>query len=494
MVEAMEAKTALSGQALLDSLISRIDASPGFAGLGASVQLISKLSEAEDGGTREMTAVILRDAALTARLLRMANSSGHARGGRNISTVEQALVILGSNTVKSVALSMALLNALTHSPQQKQIEAEIVAAFFCGQLCAEATRLNGARYSVQEAQVCGLMQNLGRLMMLYHLYPEIERSRALQAEGNLSEEDAINRTLGLAFTDIAAGIAQHWNLPDVLHKSLSIRKEKSGPRSANTALEWQQYCALFARSVTDVLFRLPEAREKIEQRNEVEFFRDALHLKDMEVQGWIDRMLEETDQILGAMGFPCTVEQARLLLRKSSERVLDLLSANDSLTRESKLADGRKPVEVFQQVLRQYHDKFGFDRSLLCLPDGSSGLVAVAGVGRNAAQIAARFRCQGSRADIFRVVFGKKVDLYIPDTQAEAYVKYLPEWYAGLVGARSVMLLTLVSAGQPVGLLYSDYDMARPIAPTGMAHDPELLAWREQLQTVLQGQKKPGVS
>ncbi len=481
----------VNGQEMLANLLKRIDTSPGFAGLGASVQLISKLSEAEDGGTREMTAVILRDAALTARLLRLANSGGHARGGRNISTIEQALAILGINTVKSVALSMALLDALASSPQARQLQAEIVAAFFCGQMCAEITRVNGARYSLQEAQVCGLMQNLGRMMTLYHLYPEVERSRALQAEGNLSEDDAVIRTLGAGFAEIGAAIASHWTLPDVLQKSISIRKEKSGPRSANSALEWQQYCALFSRGITDVLFRLPEAREKTELRNEIEFFRSALHLKDNEVQAWVDHVLEETGSILSSMDFACTVEDARLLLRKSSERVVDLLSANDSLTRESKLADGRKPVEIFQQVLRQYHDKYGFDRTLLCLPDGSSGLIAVAGVGRNAAQIASRFRCQGTRADIFRVVLGKKADLFIADTRAETYAKYLPDWYADVVGARSVMLLTLVSDGQPVGLLYGDYDRAHPAAPADIARDPSVLAWREQLQAILHGQKKP---
>ena len=174
-------------------------------------------------------------------------------------------------------------------------------------------------------------------------------------------------------------------------------------------------------------------------------------------------------------------------MRKASERVLDLLSAQDRLTQASKLADGRKPVDIFQQVLRQFHDKFEFDRSLLCLPDGSSGLVAVAGVGRNAAAVAARFRCQGTKPDIFRLVFNKQLDLYIADTQADTYARHLPEWYAGQVGAQSIMLLTVADKGQPQALLYGDYASARAKAPTDMANDVELNNWRAQLASVLQG-------
>jgi hypothetical protein len=48
-----------------------------------------------------------------------------------------------------------------------------------------------------------------------------------------------------------------------------------------------------------------------------------------------------------------------------------------------------------------------------------------------------------------------------------------------------------VSDGQPVGLLYGDYDRAHPAAPADIARDPSVLAWREQLQAILHGQKKP---
>src|SRR6478609_5780507 len=110
-------------EAAIERLLQRMDSGPGFAGLGASVQTISSLNDDDDdGGPRTITATILRDAALTSKLLRLANSS--ARGGRNVSTIDQALIILGLNTVKSVALSLALLDSLSNKPQSKQLHAE----------------------------------------------------------------------------------------------------------------------------------------------------------------------------------------------------------------------------------------------------------------------------------------------------------------------------------------------------------------------------------
>lgn len=476
-------------QSAIATLLQRMDDSPGFAGLGASVQTISRLGDDADGGSREITATILRDAALTAKLLRLANSSRNARGGRNISTIDQALVILGLNTVKSVALSLALLDSLSRKPQSNLLHAEIVAAYFCGSLAGEITRVNAPRFSAQEAQVCGLMQNLGRMMATYYLYEDIERSRALQAEKNLAEDEAVELSLGMSFAAIGAAIAAHWCLPDVLQNSLAPDIDKAPPRVAANALAWHQFCSSFCRRVTDALFRLPENREKVEIGREVEFFRGALHLKEDEVREWIEKCLQDTDALLAEMAFPGNVEQARKLLRKASERVLDVLASGDSLTKEKNSVGGRTPVEVIQYVLRLIHDNYSFDRTLLCLPDSASGLLAIAGVGKNASQVTARFRCSGPKPDLFRAIMARKLDTFIADVKAPAYAKLIPAWYPELVDARSLVILPLIDGGKLLGLIYGDYSEAHASVPPGLA-EGSMQEWRGQLLQAL----RPGAA
>ena len=471
-------------QSVIARLLKKMDASPGFAGLGASVQTISRLSEDEGGGTREITASILRDAALTGKLLRIANSSRNARSGRNISTIDQALVILGMNTVKSVALSLALLDSLSHKPQSKQLHAEIVAAFFCGSLAGEITRLNAPRFSAQEAQVCGLMQNLGRMMATYYLYEDIERCRTLQAEKNFSENEAVAETLGMSFEDVSAAIAQHWSLPDVLQNSLAPAADKAPPRVAANALAWNQMCSAFCRRVTEALFRLPQNAERVAIANDIEFYRGALRLREGEVREWIEKCLTETDALLAEMGFPGNVEQARNLLRKASERVLDRLSSQDSLTKESKRVGGRTPVEVIQHVLRLIHDKYDFDHTLLCLPEGSSGLVAIAGVGGNAVQVTARFRCHGPKMDLFRAIMARNVDTFINDVNSPMYASLVPDWYRQVVGARSFVMLP-IGKGKLLGMIYADYAQAQEHPPADLAQG-SMREWRNQLLQALQ--------
>lgn len=469
------------GHQTISKLIARMDSDPGFASVGGSIQVISTLDDDADGDSRKITAAILQDAALTAKLLRLSNAS--SRGSRNVSTVDQAVSILGLNTVKSVAISLALLNSMSDKPQTKQLHAEIVAAYFCGTLSSQITRNYGARFNSQEAQVCGLMQNLGRIMALYYLYEDIESSHALQAAENLSEDDAVEKTLGVSFEMIGTAIAEHWKLPDVIGQSLAPKIDKVPPRvSPNSALGWHQLCSVFARRITDALFRLPEGKDKIEIKQNLNFFHQALLLKNDEVLEWIERALTDTNTLLAELAFPCNVEDARSLLRKASERVLDSLSSQDSLTKGHH-GDAKKPIEIIHHALRMIHDEFNFDLTILCLPSGS-GLVAVAGVGRNVNQVTPKFRCSGAKLDIFQLIMTKKVDMYIADVHAPTYAKLLPDWYGELIGAKSFSIFSLVHEEKFLGLLYGDYSEAHPVAPQEKTQG-SVKKWRDQLLAAL---------
>jgi HD-like signal output (HDOD) protein len=451
---------------VVERLLARMDDSPGFAGLGASVQVLSRLDDDDDGGCRNLAALILQDAALTGKLLRLANAGG--RGGRNVSTIDQAIIVLGLNTVKSVAVSLALLDTLSNKPQSKQLHAEIAAAYFCGALAYEITRRNAPRFNAQEAQVCGLMQNLGRLMALYYLYDDIQRCHALQVEKNLTEDEAVHQMFGVGFDKLAVAIAAHWQLPDVLRQSLAPEVGKAQPRPPANALGWHQLCTLFAHRVTDALFRQPENTEKLAIAQEIAFFKPALSLKDDETLECIDRALRDTAELLSGIGFPCELDAARTLLRKGSERVLSLLSPQDSLAREG---DGQRPIDIIQQVLRLLHQEFDFDRTLLLLPSGPTSLAAVAGVGRNAGQVSARFRCNGAKPDLFRLIMGKKVDLYVGDVDFPNYAKLLPDWYREVVDTQSFLLLSLLADGEFLGMVYGDFGTPHPQAPALMSQD-----------------------
>jgi len=469
---------------IISRLLKTMGDNPGFAGLGLTVQTICQLVE-EDGSSKKIVDTVLRDAALTAKLLQIANSSRYPRGAGNVSSIDQVLAIVGLNTTMSVALSLTLLNSLSNKPQSKQLHAEIVAAFFSGNLAAKITHVYGSNYSAQEAQVCGLMQNLGRMMTLFYLYEEIERIGQLQTEQNLTEGEAVIQILGVSFEEIGVAIAQHWKLPDLLQNSLAPDSVKIPPtQSATAAMAWHQLCSLFCRRITDVLFRLQESREKIELANSINFFHIALRLNDKDVIEIVKGCLQDSDEILREMSFPCNVDDARKLLRKASERAVDMLTSHDSLVQKDMGSTSQTPIEMVKQLMRLIHGHYNFDCTLFCLPSGSSGLVAIAGVGRNAGQLTTKLRSSGLKHDIFRIIVDRKIDLFVSDINLPPYAKLIPNWYKNDIGAKSFIMLSLVSEGKLVGIIYGDYSQSHASAPAGLT-EGKMQEWRAKLIQIL---------
>ena len=69
---------------------------------------ISLVSDSSDSGAAELSRVVLQDAAMTAKLLRVANSPIFNPMGLSISTVSRAVVVLGFQEVRSICLSIAV--------------------------------------------------------------------------------------------------------------------------------------------------------------------------------------------------------------------------------------------------------------------------------------------------------------------------------------------------------------------------------------------------
>ena len=384
-------------------------------------------------------------------------------------------------------MSLDIPDSLSGNPQSRQLRAEIVVSLFSGSLAAGITRINGplySVYSVQEAQVCGLLLNLGRIMSIFYIYEDIERCHGLMAERNLTENEAVIQALGVSFDDIGAAIARHWGLPDVLLNSLTLGNAKAPSQSAYNAMVWYQLCSLFCRRIVEILFRLPENSEKAEIKNCTNHFHKVLQLNEKDVIAVIEKCLLETDASLAGTTFNCNVEEARNILRKASERAWDILPSKDSLVKDRSGGTGQAPIDLIKHILCLIHMHCNFDCTLVCMTIGSSGLVVIAGIGKNAGQLASRFRSSEFRHDIFREITVHNNDIFVADVSSSAYAEKISDWYHKFASARSFAILPLVSDGRLLGMVYGDYSKPHSHAPSRMAEE-DILEWRDKLTNTL---------
>lgn len=166
-----------------------------------------------------LSKIILKDPSLTGSLLKVANSSFYQRFSK-ISTVQQAVNVLGMTTVKCLALSTSVFH-----PDRIAAESGVdTRAFFTYMLSVASAAEQIARAvdykAPEEASVAGLLNEMGILFFLHH-HPEKYRKiieKKIKARSLIDAEIAVFDT---DHCEVGALMADTWHLPDYIGKSIS---------------------------------------------------------------------------------------------------------------------------------------------------------------------------------------------------------------------------------------------------------------------------------
>ena len=472
-----------------------------FPALSDSVARIQKVADSENDSLSDLTHEILKDVALTNKLLRLVNSVHYAHASRGtISTVSRAVSLVGFQAVRNLALSLVLLDHLQDKARASQMREEFLRAMMAGAVAAELC----VGHDAEEAFIGAMFQNLGRMLCEFYFPAEAVQIRSLVAAGRFSggENAAAQQVLGMELEDLGVGIARLWGLPESLQRCM--RRPLGDPlqRRPEQGHERLRWAAMAANDVAALLLQTPPATavgalEPVAQR-----YARVLGLN-------ASKLLEATDrgrQRLVALAQTLDLEvapgsrAARLLqtpeagaetpavedtlapleLRQTEPPALAGLidwqapasSPSAALVNEVLAAGGQDitnaMVENFQlndvlrMILETMFRALGLRRLVFCLRDprtdtlvGRLGL----GEGSDAAVRAMRVPLQ-SPDDLFAVVCQRGADTLIGDAMQERIQSRLPQWYRSSIAAPTFLLLPLKMKGQPFALIYADQAMA----------------------------------
>jgi len=181
---------------------------------------LTQLLESPDSTNSVIGEVIVNDPALTARLLRLANSA-FAGAPQKIETVSQAISRLGRGAVRDLVLTTSVASTFRGIPPQLvDMERFWLNSIACGVI----TRSLAFRCRIFENEplfVAGLLHKVGRLVF-YSCRPDQYR-HVLEVGGH--GEDAINeaerRVFGFTHAELGAELLKNWKLPDRLQMAVA---------------------------------------------------------------------------------------------------------------------------------------------------------------------------------------------------------------------------------------------------------------------------------
>ncbi len=180
--------------------------------------------------------VLESDAALTSRVLRVANSSYYGMATR-VSTLKEAIFVMGFNTVKNIVLTAAVSSMFE---EKSGTLFDMEGLWFHSMGCAIASRILVGKNSPSlsdKAYVCGILHDLGKIVIAENLPAEMKEILEKSGqEKDLTWCETEKAVLGFSHPQIGAILAKRWHFPEDYHEAIRLHHgpgiESAAPKDA----------------------------------------------------------------------------------------------------------------------------------------------------------------------------------------------------------------------------------------------------------------------
>ena len=224
---------------------------------------ITEVLNAPNSSVAHISEVVSKDPSLSAKLLKLVNSSFYGFSSR-IDSISRAVALIGGNELSTLALGISLLSAFKDVP-----EAYVTMRSFWmhSVACGVFARLLSTRREAAKEEhffLAGLLHDLGRLV-LYRRVP-FSMAQALQeaARRGVGVHEAEREVLGFDHASVGYQILKEWRIPPSLAEAVRFHHNPGASEAPYepAVLHVADLLALGCRFGSSGSFVVPELREE----------------------------------------------------------------------------------------------------------------------------------------------------------------------------------------------------------------------------------------
>ncbi|MDP1680616.1 MAG: protein kinase [Burkholderiales bacterium] len=499
-----------SKQSTLEFLLRRMRVKGDFPALSESVTSINRIASSDKESVNKLSNSVLKDFALTNKLLKLVNSVMYSQfDSGSISTISRAVVILGFDSVRSIALSLMLFDNLQNKGHAQQLKEEFVRSLFSGML-ARSLAGRAQVKDAEEAFICSMFHNLGRTLSMFYFPEETTEIQKLIQAKDVSEDKAATQVLGLSFVDLGVGIAKTWGFPDSMllsMRSLPDEKIKKGISNGDRL----RILSGFSNELSEVITNTPEHERGAAVARLSAKFGDCLSVNEKQIGALVEKSLQDIAQFSSAVNvnlkqskfakqaaqwankpaapaasasaikgmdtdtqialaatmlhepkpqLDLAVGEAGIAPLRSTEEIQSILSSGLQDISNSLIDDSIKVNDILRMILETMYTGMSFNHVLFCIKDGrQNAMMGKFGFGENVQVLIKGFQfpmAEPAQPDVFHLALKNNADILITDIDDHKIASHVPAWYRQSCSARTFLIFPIVIKGKPIGMIYAD--------------------------------------
>jgi len=455
---------------------------------------IQKVATDDRSSADDLAQVILRDQSLTMRALRMVNSAMYQRRTQEkIMTVRRAVIVLGFETVRKLALGLSvfdMMSKLSRSPHLVEVTQHSLVAAAFAQMLAETS----GRVSPEEAFVVALIHDVGKVVLI-ECSPEAYDRVLKDIEGGMHGIDAERRHFGMSHDRAGRRLALKWKLPSAVQSVIGDHHDYDPlhpPRKFDPVVATIVYADAMSRFECK-----PET-----QAHEMKILNHAGRALGIPL-AQIDELYKRVDKLIRQMAdaIDLTLGDLRefglLVNAEGSATVAPPSSAEDLAERTARqlelyraigagVAEGRKPKDLLKEILDGVVQVLGFERVILFRVNRTDHtLVPMIWQGQDMRELAAELTMPlEHESGVLAVCALQRRPFHVPTANSEAYDGQTGEKLLELTKTSGFACAPVSTSEGVAAVLFADHGADGPDCAYESAKELEGLA--TQVGLVLQ--------
>ena len=214
---------------LAEKLVAAVDRMPAFP---KNVQELLALTRDLNCSPRDVVLVIEKDPVLTVKILRVINAA-YFNLPRPITSINHAVIFLGFNTIKNLALGVAAIGMLpAHNSDDFDGHQCLLHSLSCAGI-AQLLALRVTDVDPMECYVAGMLHDFGKLMLAQYFPDEFKQALTRSHANSTSLHLCLRDIMGTDHASIGAMLVEKWRFPEKLIEAI---RYQYGPEIKDTPM------------------------------------------------------------------------------------------------------------------------------------------------------------------------------------------------------------------------------------------------------------------
>ncbi len=183
---------------------------------------INELINLEETTNAELEQLIIHDPALTAKILKLANSSYFGCSGK-IETISRAITLIGHKELRNLVMAISVISIFEGiSSDLVDMEAFWYHSITCGVMARSiATHLKSKEQ--ERFFISGLLHDIGKLVLFSQFPKESAQTLRFKDQGDDAVIEAERKIFGFTHAELGAELLKQWQLPMSIWKLVQFQ-------------------------------------------------------------------------------------------------------------------------------------------------------------------------------------------------------------------------------------------------------------------------------